>query len=494
LGQSRILKLPTKLFQVFCSLKLAVLVILSLAFSLGAGTFVESLNDTPSAQYWIYRSDWFHALLALLGVNIFCVAISRFPWTKKHIPFLLAHAGILILLAGSWITERAGIDGNLRISEGETASIVDLDTASLVLSEKGGTYSIPIPWLPPSVKFKPFTAADYHVPYDLKVDQFLSHSDPIVAFIPNIIDPRDLIPKKPASPALHFQLTGGPMGVSQDIWLWTGAPGWKELQAGPAHFSLEGDPSAPALVAKKPEPGKPGRPTIQFRVEKDGGISFSSLTSDGKKAEGRFKKERIVGQVIHPGWKGDVTLTLLDWVPDAVASTTYKPARVEYGPQAPTSAIHIVASQTVDVWLGLGDRAVLHLDNHDVEIGYFPRRVMLPFSIRLEKFTVDHDQGTLTPAAYSSRVSVLDGKGQKDVDISMNEPLAMGGYTLYQASYEDGSPRPVTSIFAVNRDPGRPWKYLGSALIVLGSIVLFYGRTKKAKPRATSKKAAVSEV
>jgi hypothetical protein len=55
----------------------------------------------------------------------------------------------------------------------------------------------------------------------------------------------------------------------------------------------------------------------------------------------------------------------------------------------------------------------------------------------------------------------------------MNEPLEKHRFTIYQSSYEDGNPRPTTSIFSVNQDPGRSWKYSGSLLIVLGSILLF---------------------
>jgi cytochrome c biogenesis protein ResB len=133
--------------------------------------------------------------------------------------------------------------------------------------------------------------------------------------------------------------------------------------------------------------------------------------------------------------------------------------------------------------LGLGDRAVLHVADRDIEIGYFPKRVVLPFSVRLDRFTIEHDQGTLTPASYASRVTVLGGKGQQDVTISMNEPLQLNGYTLYQASYEEGTPRPVTSILAVNRDPGRIWKYLGSLLIVMGSVLLFAQKYKRARAK-----------
>ncbi len=465
--QRRILGVFDRLFFALSSLKLAVLVILSLAFSMGTATVLESLYDTPTAQYWIYRSGWFHSILALLGVNILCVALSRYPWKKKHFPFLLAHAGILILLIGSWMTDQWGVDGNLRVTEGEIGRVVELDSASWVISEGEQTYSLPVRWLPPGVAFQALKARSLGLSLDLQVDRFLSHADPIVSFIPNL---EPSVSSKKSLPALRLRMAGGPMGISQEIWLWEGAEDWKSFQAGPARITWGDSASRDSNPL--------GRPSVVFQFEK-GILSFIAQSSEGKKVRGRIQKNQIAGYVIHPGWKGNVTLTLEEWIPHAMASTHYQSARVQYGSQAPTSAIHLVGPDGVELWLGLGDRASLHIAGRDVDVGYFPKRIVLPFGIRLDRFTVEHDQGTLSPASYASRVTVWDGKGQKDVTISMNEPLEMGVYTIYQASYEEGDPRPVTSIFAVNQDPGRECKYLGSFLIVLGSILLFGVKYKR---------------
>jgi len=96
--------------------------------------------------------------------------------------------------------------------------------------------------------------------------------------------------------------------------------------------------------------------------------------------------------------------------------------------------------------------------------------------VKLEQFKIDRYQGTQNPSEFSSVVSV-DGaaNGEKVVNhlISMNEPLKYGGYTFYQASYIDAQPRPTTSIFSVNQDPGRWLKYWGSIFLVGGTIWLF---------------------
>jgi len=63
-------------YSLFISLKLAVAVILGLTLALMVATFLESIYDTRTAQYFVYQSWWFTGLLGLLGVNIFFVALS----------------------------------------------------------------------------------------------------------------------------------------------------------------------------------------------------------------------------------------------------------------------------------------------------------------------------------------------------------------------------------------------------------------------------------
>ena len=114
------------MFRFLSSLKLAVVVILFLTSALIAGTLLESSYDIATARYWVYRAFWFHFVLFTLGVNIVCSAMSRLPWKKRHLPFLLAHLGIILILVGSWITQKWGLDGSINITEGAQSSLVEL--------------------------------------------------------------------------------------------------------------------------------------------------------------------------------------------------------------------------------------------------------------------------------------------------------------------------------------------------------------------------------
>lgn len=464
-----------RLFEALCSLKLAVLVILALTTSLATATVLESIYDTPTAQYFVYRSLWFHAVLASLGVNIFCVAVSRWPWKPRHIPFLLAHAGILMLLGGSWATERFGLDGSVRVSEGEAVNAVELDERALVVTDSSEIHKIPVRWVPPDVKFKPITAKNHGVSYDLTIDKMHSHADATFSFIPATAPPGGRIPRA----GIQLRLQGGPMNITQDFWLWEGDPSFKAVSMGPASFGIGTEQESVAM---------PGRPTFRVIPEKGGALSYRAFASDGKTVSGRMTAKEATGKVIQPGWKGGVKLTVLDWVPDAFPLTSYHPARIQYGMQAPSSAIHVISGaggEGAETWLGVGDRAMLHTPTGKVELAYLPQRIALPFSVRLDLFKIDRYEGTIDPSSYSSNVTVYKDRAAKEPShstvISMNEPLTVGGITLYQSSYEDAQPRPTVSIFSVNQDPGRPWKYLGSLLIVLGSILLFAVKYRKAK-------------
>jgi hypothetical protein len=480
------LKKALRIFwRISISLKLAVLVILGLTASLIAATVMESIYDTPTAQYWVYQTWYFYGLLGTLAWLIFAVAMSRLPWQKKHLPFLCAHLGILLLLYGSWLTFKFGIDGSLQVAEGRTESSIEMSDPLLLVAEggandAGSTHLVPIPWMPPNATFKPIEIPEYK----LTVDEYLSHAESKVSFVP-ARENGEL-----SAPALHVKVSGGPgappfMRIGQDAWLWGADVNWNRQRVGPVTLAMAPGPDALPTIGKGPE--------ARFRLDaKRSRLLVSIQTSDGKTREQAFPykdPKDLVGLAIATGWKFDAKITILDWIPRAKSDVNYEPARIQFGTNAPPSAIRLHAGKS-NLWLGLGDRATMDIPagpdgkTRHFTIGYFPRRIVLPFGIRLEKFSIDRYQGTMSPREFSSVVDVDGGKDGpiKARTISMNEPLKYGGYTFYQTSYVDAQPRPTISIFSVNQDPGRWLKYLGSFLIVAGSIWLFAMKYKKRTP------------
>jgi hypothetical protein len=323
----------------------------------------------------------------------------------------------------------------------------------------------------------PYTLGDYGI----TVEDFLAHAEPVYRFgAPEAGD------ASRTAPAVHLRLKGGPMQIQQDFWLWAGDPSWSMAPMGPARFML--------LTPDFPEmPAQAGEALFTFKIndagKNAGSLDWRAVSRRGEVKTGHLPADKIQGAVIDPSW-ATLTLTVLEYVPKAVNKTHYQKAKIQYGENAPASAVKVRATDAPagsGKWLGLGDQAPIVAKGRLLRVQYTTRRVILPFALRLEHFQVGHDPGSQNPSSYSSLVNVVGAKStDKPVLIQMNEPLKWGGYIFYQASYEPGMPRPVTSILSVNYDPGRWMKYVGSLLIVFGSILLFAAKKMRGLKKETS--------
>lgn len=110
------------IYRFLASLKLAVISISTLAAVLAYATFFESWYGTAASWEYIYGSPGFAILLAFLGINILCAALIRYPWKKRQTGFVITHAGLLVLLAGSYWSLRTADEGQVGMTEGETRS------------------------------------------------------------------------------------------------------------------------------------------------------------------------------------------------------------------------------------------------------------------------------------------------------------------------------------------------------------------------------------
>jgi hypothetical protein len=476
----RALKVAHQAWKILISLKFAVVVMVALTLSLIVATLIESNVDTKTAQYFVYRTWWFFALLGSFGALILAVAISRWPWQKKHTPFLMAHAGILMILAGSWLTYVNGVDGNLQLTEGEVSSSVELDQQVLVFKKNEVTQSVQFPWMPSSVtqNFKPITYPEYGI----KVEQFISDSMPKFQFSPA---PAGNVEKTGA--AVLVKVLGAPMGGAPEIWMWTGDPAWATQKMGPARFLIR------SAETKLPA-AEPGEARFEFIVNKKGELSFEAISPRGEKRGGKVMLDGTEPTVINPGWRMPIQLMVKQFVPVAINQTSYVSAQERSNSPVPAIQVSLLENPDSKLWLALGDRAEFTSKGVDqVSMGYFQKRVILPFALRLKTFEMKHNPGTMDPSAYASHVQVIENLQKTTADmesipvhtIQMNEPLKVQGFTFYQASYIPDFPRVTTTVLSVNQDPGRFLKYSGSLLLVLGSILLYLSKTVQRKKVVT---------
>lgn len=443
-----------RIIHFFASLKLAVFIILGIAIISAVGTIFEAIYmEAEVAQKLVYNSWYMYTVLAMLSLTLIAVMIDRWPWKQHHAGFVLAHIGILILLLGSWMTKEYGIDGSMAFNIGEERKYVTVkDRDLMVFASFDGQamksiFEAPVDFLtnPPTAK-KPYVV---HLgSEDMTFTEYYHFAYRDAEILPSDLE-RD-------GPAVRVQLENANVNMTE--WIRReNKVNLRELDLGPAKIILANQVLEPS-----------GRNEV-ILISRPKGDKLDYVIYN-KDRSLRKKGTVVQGDTIETGWMA-MKVRVLRFLPHSKESISFTKAGY-FTPVTTSAAKFNFRGQ--DYWIGVNSVLRLYIEDTAYVVSYGFRQIELLFPLRLTDFKVGMQEGTERAATYESKVDV-PGKGS--VNISMNEPLHHGGFTFYQASFEkDETGRPVISILSVNHDPGRWVKYLGSFLIVLGSIVLFYFR------------------
>lgn len=454
---------PTRILKALASIKLAVFIMVGLIILIAAGTIIESRLDAEAAKKMIYDTWWMTGLMALLATSLTAVLIDRWPWKVRHVPFICAHIGILVLMLGAVLTVKFGLDGTITIPIGEDSRYIVLpgQTDILVYASFGGNGMTKLHE----------EAVDFfrHPPTVENPVRINSDAGTI-----DLIDYRKyVLPKKQvlvtdeatAGAGVRFQIQNSRVSVVE--WLVQRRP---EAMAthdfGPAQIHLG---VAPTLGRGKNEIWLTaiGDKIHWVVYRKDADEPFAKgVTEEGGK--------------VQTGWMG-LELRILRYLPKAREEWDFD--EIDHPTPLTTSAVK-VRFLGKEHWLLLDDTLRLFTQTTAYMVSYLHRRIDLGFPIALKSFEMVPYEGTSKAKEYRSHVQL---PGAPEEVISMNEPAKYQGLTIYQASFQnDESGKPVASVFSVNSDPGRVWKYLGALIISVGIIWLFYSR-RRPKAAATTK-------
>src|SRR5216117_906825 len=221
------------IFEFFASLKLAVVLLAVIIVAAIAGTIYESSFDAKIARAYVYGAPWFNLWLILLGANLACSALSRWPWRKHHLAFLITHLGIITLLIGSLIGRIWGVEGTITLFKG------DPPTNRLLVNERqlrvhdvdGIVKGYPAEFLhhPPTPQH----------PRDLGLLASGAHLQ-IVDYAPAIegkLNPKPV--SEGGAPALHFTIATVMMNQRLDGWLLADDPQHGNFSMGLANIELK---------------------------------------------------------------------------------------------------------------------------------------------------------------------------------------------------------------------------------------------------------------
>ena len=135
----------------------------------------------------------------------------------------------------------------------------------------------------------------------------------------------------------------------------------------------------------------------------------------------------------------------------------------------------IAAGRSYGTWLvsnALGaSQSFLH-EGRQYTLSLRQRREYLPYSLTLKKFSHDLYPGTDIPKNFSSLVHLSNpARGEeRDVLISMNQPLRYAGKAFYQASFGKND---TLSILQVVENPGWLLPYISCVLVAAGLVLHF---------------------
>lgn len=216
------------LVRFFASLKLAVFVILLLATVLAWATILESDFGMKGAHAWVYGQPWFAGVLGLLALNVFCAAAVRYPWKAHQTGFVITHCGILTLLAGSWVTQKWGVDGNMPVVEGQRSSSVYLSQMMVRVTDDEDKTLLEVP-MPETAKKSEGNLLTLDFPGGEKVL--------INTYLPRVVPGTDYVDSSVGVAALEVELQNSRFQISE--WLVAKHPEKPaEVNLGPASLTL----------------------------------------------------------------------------------------------------------------------------------------------------------------------------------------------------------------------------------------------------------------
>lgn len=453
--------LPDRIFAALASLRLAVLTMLTLGGTCAYATFYEMNHGTEAAQREFYQTWWFGLILVTLGTNIFCVMMKRYPWKAHHVGFVLAHIGILTLLAGSLISLHYGLDSNMALFEGETTDRVTLLQHSLqvALPDQAAQGSFPVAF----EKSPPALGAEkrFKVPgteVSLVAEEFYPHAQALETFAEGVEE----------NPALHFVLKA-PF-ATQDSWLVAKEEARSHVDFGPASLGFQ--LAASAAEAESLLAHASGQNHVSFVRGPDGRLRYGLTAKTGPGSTGVV----VIGKAIETPWMG-MTLTVDTLLERATLTRAVAPADRPEKDERRTPAVKLhlesPAGRTPSEWLLWTEARSMPFAGGWATVAYRSPELQVPFKVTLLKFNSDKYPGSNMAATFESWVRVEDAeRGVSEHHISMNHPLHYRGYIFFQASFVEGEP--MMSIFSVARAPGLPLVYAGVTLIGLGVAWMFY--------------------
>jgi hypothetical protein len=517
----------------FGSLKFAVIIILIFSVLMIIGTFVESYYGTEFAGRIVYKNPIFMLVQAGMFISIVAATFLRLPMKKRLYGFYVIHAGLVIIGMGSFITWFAGVDGSLTLYPNSPSREIVLpeDMLEIHVPDDNKKISYPLPssafsknldvtyegyhfkryypysdnvltWKDSEKGSKKFNSGQFRIGNDnFSQDFTLSLNPQAFDFESSLTMGLLNIHYMPSSMARCFGLnnkSGYILWNSEELTCLTPEEAKlpiKKTNTGKEFFSYKyKDQILTFVPSSSPWPyNKEMRMVTNSPIKSFAKNMFKEKPTlfimgkeiafyhEGLEQWERHKLPESKRKSVELPWMG-FNLRLLKHVEDQYpVNVPHYQLPIQKNGQLLRGKIKAleVTVQNKTYWLTNEKPLSLLIDGKKVNFYLTKKSIKLPFEFVLTSFKMDKDPGTNTPASYESFVKVFTENGASRHHIFMNNPFKHKGFTFYQASYTPLEGGQYSSTLSANVDQGRPFKYGGSLMLVLGSMWHYYLNRKR---------------
>ena len=452
-----------KLYKIFSSSSLALVLLLIFALTMATATFIENDFGTATAWVAIYDAWWFE--LVIIGL-VWCFVANIFKYNlfrKEKWAILLFHVAFIVIILGAGITRYASYGGIMRIREGASSNVIISDTNFLNITLSNGTSTKTIK---KKLSFSPINNNDFSIStsFDGK-PVIISYANYIADAVPKVVN--DAVS---GEPLLEMVVTHG--DGRNTVYL---KKGEIEKIGGHQHeIGFDSDKKGIINIIEKDG---------LFNILAPHDLDFFIMSSQ---QAGKVHKDSLQAITLRTLYRaGDISFVPLAYYEKGKFELKSSSEKLKDNDKTKDDALIVNVSvngkeQPVNILYREGFLPTHHnieIQGVKVILSYGAGAIKTPFSIKLNDFQLERYPGSSSPSAYASEVTILDNTDKIPFKIYMNNVLDYKGYRFFQASYDTDEKGTVLS---VNHDSmGTLVTYLGYLLMTVGMFFTLFGKTSR---------------
>ncbi len=446
--------------NILFSTKLTALLLVIFAVAIGWATFIENDYGTAASKALIFNTRWFELIHLLLIINLIGNIFKYKLLRLVKFATLMFHLAFIVIIIGAGITRYVSFEGSMHIREGEVSNtIVSADTyLQFKVDDKIDqlTYD-------KKLYLNPKYNASFDNDFDFKNNKV---SVTYKGFIPNSID--TVVTSEKGKHIVEIVTVGQGGRVSRYI------------ESGQTKFF--GNFPVAFNNDSRPEAIKISETDSGLIVVSPYDINYMSMDDQStailkKDTAHQFKNRRLYTI-------DNVQLVFKSVHENVVIKQISAPKENKSGEDA--LIVNVACNDlTKEVILfgGQGytsNHTIFQLDTLNFSLAYGSKKIITPFSVRLNDFEMEKYPGSMSPSSFASEVTLMDNRNggvEFDQRIFMNNVLDYDGYRFFQSSYDQDE---LGTVLSVNHDFwGTTITYIGYFFLFLGMILTLFMRKSR---------------